>query len=68
MPQRRGWWMAVLSVGVLMVAHEARAQIGGPGVAKAIEILGKELDVTMALCGVTSVRDIDRSVIARTEA
>jgi hypothetical protein len=33
MPQRRGWWMAVLSVGVLMVAHEARAQIGGPGMA-----------------------------------
>jgi len=38
---------------------------GGAGVAKAIEILGKELDVTMALCGVTSVRDIDRSVIAQ---
>ena len=38
---------------------------GEAGVAKAIEILGKELDVTMALCGVTSVRDIDRSVIAQ---
>ena len=38
---------------------------GGAGVAKAIEILGKELDVTMALCGVTSVRDIDRGVIAQ---
>jgi L-lactate dehydrogenase (cytochrome) len=37
---------------------------GEAGVAKAIEILGKELDVTMALCGVKSVRDIDRKVIA----
>ena len=37
---------------------------GEAGVAKAIEILGKELDVTMALCGVKNVRDIDRKVIA----
>jgi L-lactate dehydrogenase (cytochrome) len=39
---------------------------GQAGVARAIEILGKELDVTMALCGVTSIKDIDRSVIAET--
>ncbi len=38
---------------------------GEAGVAKAIDILGKELDVTMALCGVKSVSDIDRSVIAK---
>jgi L-lactate dehydrogenase (cytochrome) len=38
---------------------------GEAGVAKAIEILAKELDVTMALCGVRSVRDIDRKVIAQ---
>ena len=38
---------------------------GEAGVAKAIEILGKELDVTMALCGVKSVRDIDRKVISQ---
>src|SRR6266849_4841003 len=38
---------------------------GEAGVAKAIDILGKELDVTMALCGVRSVRDIDRRVIAQ---
>lgn len=37
---------------------------GEAGVAKAIEILGKELDVTMALCGVKNVRDIDRGVLA----
>ena len=37
---------------------------GQAGVAKAIEILGKELDVTMALCGVKNVRDIDRGVLA----
>jgi L-lactate dehydrogenase (cytochrome) len=37
---------------------------GEAGVARAIELIGKELDVTMALCGVRSVRDIDRRVIA----
>jgi L-lactate dehydrogenase (cytochrome) len=38
---------------------------GEAGVTKAIEVLGKELDVTMALCGVKNVRDIDRKVIAQ---
>ena len=40
---------------------------GQAGVARAIEILGKELDVTMALCGVKSVAEIDRDVLADTE-
>ena len=38
---------------------------GEAGVARTIEILGKELDVTMALCGVKNVRDIDHRVIAQ---
>jgi L-lactate dehydrogenase (cytochrome) len=37
---------------------------GETGVAKAIDFLRTELDVTMALCGVKSVKDIDRRVIA----
>ena len=37
---------------------------GEVGVAKAIEFMAKELEVTMALCGVRSVRDIDRGVLA----
>jgi L-lactate dehydrogenase (cytochrome) len=37
---------------------------GQAGVTKAIEIIRDELDVTMALCGVSRVRDIDRRVIA----
>ena len=37
---------------------------GEAGVAKAIEFLGKELDVSMALTGVKSVREVDRRVIA----
>jgi L-lactate dehydrogenase (cytochrome) len=37
---------------------------GEAGVTKAIEILRKELDVTMALCGVKNVRELDRRVIA----
>jgi L-lactate dehydrogenase (cytochrome) len=40
---------------------------GEAGVARAIEILGKEFDVTMALCGVKSAAEIDRDVIAETE-
>ena len=36
---------------------------GQAGVAKTIECLRKELDVTMALCGVKNVRDIDRNVV-----
>ena len=38
---------------------------GEEGVAKAIEILGKELDVSMALTGSQSVRDVGRSIIAQ---
>ncbi len=37
---------------------------GEAGVMRAIEIIRTELDVTMALCGVRSVREIDRSAIA----
>jgi L-lactate dehydrogenase (cytochrome) len=37
---------------------------GEAGVARAIEILRSELDVTMALTGTTSIRDIGRHVLA----
>ncbi|MCW5694640.1 MAG: alpha-hydroxy-acid oxidizing protein [Pseudolabrys sp.] len=37
--------------------------LGGPGVAKAIDILKKELSVTMALTGVAKVSEIDGRVI-----
>jgi L-lactate dehydrogenase (cytochrome) len=37
---------------------------GEAGVARAIEIIAKELDVTMALCGVKNVRELDRRAIA----
>jgi L-lactate dehydrogenase (cytochrome) len=37
---------------------------GQAGVAKTIDIIRNELDVTMALCGVNRVRDIDRQVLA----
>ncbi|MBN8965145.1 MAG: alpha-hydroxy-acid oxidizing protein, partial [Rhizobiales bacterium] len=40
---------------------------GEAGVARAIEILGKELDVTMALCGVKNIAGIDRSILANAE-
>ena len=35
---------------------------------KAIEILRKEFDVTMALCGVKSTAEIDREMLADTES
>ena len=37
---------------------------GQAGVAKAIELIRKELDVTMALTGVKNIKDIDRRVLA----
>ncbi|HZO48468.1 MAG TPA: alpha-hydroxy acid oxidase [Xanthobacteraceae bacterium] len=37
---------------------------GQAGVTRAIEIIRNELDVTMALCGVSRLSDIDRRVIA----
>jgi L-lactate dehydrogenase (cytochrome) len=36
---------------------------GQQGCAKAIDILAKELDTTMALCGVTSIKGLTRDVI-----
>jgi L-lactate dehydrogenase (cytochrome) len=41
---------------------------GQAGVARAIEILHKELDVTMALCGVKSIAEINRDVLADTQS
>jgi L-lactate dehydrogenase (cytochrome) len=37
---------------------------GEAGVSKAIEIIRKELDVSMALTGLTSIPEIDRRVLA----
>ena len=37
---------------------------GQAGVLRAIEILQKELDITMALCGVKSIKEIDHRVLA----
>jgi L-lactate dehydrogenase (cytochrome) len=37
---------------------------GGPGVAKAIDLIANELSVTMGLCGVNSIAEIDDHVIA----
>jgi L-lactate dehydrogenase (cytochrome) len=37
---------------------------GGPGVAKAIDIIRNELSVTMGLCGVNTIAEIDECVLA----
>ena len=37
---------------------------GQPGVAKAIDIIAKELNTTMGLCGVNTIADIDERVLA----
>jgi L-lactate dehydrogenase (cytochrome) len=37
---------------------------GGPGVAKAIDLIANELSVTMGLCGVNKIAEIDDHVIA----
>jgi L-lactate dehydrogenase (cytochrome) len=38
---------------------------GEAGVSKAIELIARELDVTMALTGTRSIKDIDRKVLAQ---
>ena len=37
--------------------------MGEAGVTRALEIIQKELDVTMALCGVKDVKDVNRSIL-----
>ncbi len=37
--------------------------MGEAGVTKALQILHKELDVTMAFCGHTDIRNVDRSIL-----
>ncbi len=41
--------------------------MGGPGVTKALEIIRKELDVTMAFCGKTDSRRLDRGDLIVTD-
>ena len=37
--------------------------LGEQGVTKALEIIHKELDLTMAFCGKTDIRQVDRSIL-----
>ena len=37
--------------------------MGEAGVTKALEIIHKELDVTMAFCGHTNIRNVDKSIL-----
>jgi L-lactate dehydrogenase (cytochrome) len=39
--------------------------MGQPGVARALEIIRKELDVTMAFCGLRDVRQVNADILAR---
>jgi L-lactate dehydrogenase (cytochrome) len=37
--------------------------MGEAGVTKCLEIIHRELDITMAFCGRTNIRDVDRSIL-----
>jgi len=37
--------------------------MGEEGVTKCLEIIHKELDITMAFCGKTDIKDVDRSIL-----
>jgi isopentenyl diphosphate isomerase/L-lactate dehydrogenase-like FMN-dependent dehydrogenase len=37
--------------------------MGEAGVTKALEIIHKELDTTMALCGRTDINSVDKSIL-----
>lgn len=38
--------------------------MGKEGVTKTLEIIRKEMDITMALCGKRDINDVDRSILA----
>lgn len=42
--------------------------MGEAGVSRCLEILRRELDLTMALCGVTDIEAVDRNVLTGTDA
>jgi L-lactate dehydrogenase (cytochrome) len=37
--------------------------MGQPGVERALEIIRNELDLSMAFCGRTDIRQVDRSIL-----
>ena len=37
--------------------------LGEAGVTRCLEIIHKELDLTMAFCGRTDIRDVDRAIL-----
>jgi L-lactate dehydrogenase (cytochrome) len=37
--------------------------MGEAGVTRCLELIANELDVTMAFCGRTNIRDVDRSIL-----
>jgi len=37
--------------------------MGEAGVSKALQIIHKELDVTMAFCGHTNIQNVDRNIL-----
>ncbi len=37
--------------------------MGEAGVTKALEILHKELDITMAFCGHTNIQNVDKGIL-----
>ena len=39
--------------------------MGGPGVTKVLEIIHKELDLSMAFCGRTRITDVDQSILLK---
>jgi L-lactate dehydrogenase (cytochrome) len=41
----------------------AWARMGEEGVTKALQIIHKEMDITMALCGKTRIEHIDKSIL-----
>ena len=42
--------------------------MGEAGVAKALEIIRKELDITMALCGLRDVKQVNADILAKPQS
>ena len=49
--------------GFLLGLDELPAPAGEAGVTRALQIIQKELDITMAFCGHTNINNVNRSVL-----
>jgi L-lactate dehydrogenase (cytochrome)/glycolate oxidase len=59
----RAWALGAKGVMIGRAMVYGLGAMGEAGVTQALQILHKELDVTMAFCGHTDIRTVDRGIL-----